>query len=128
MIGLLIGYINESIFKQEGFRMNYENFIFNIYGWFLVLITLLTELLIKGGIKYNKPIDYLITLPIVFTILILFECIAGQISHKWYKMKTWDYNNLFKFTICDGYVSLIPTIFFTIGVMIYIYLYINITK
>lgn len=83
--------------------------LLTIYGWGSVLIVLLYKNLYKMPL-YNKIL-------ITVLIIIIFECLVGQLSYKYNKYHTWIYpeNHIIS---CNGYISVYASIVWLVFVII----------
>ena len=125
IIGSIFGIINELIIskchhhclKKYDMGCLLSTTILNLYGWVTVFITLFLDKMIK----YNFSKLSIIILLII--TVVVFECAGGKLSKKINGYQTWKYKEIF-IPFCDGYCSIVSTIYFTVLLIIFInYIY-----
>ena len=84
--------------------------IFNLYGWMALITSLI--------LIYMNNINKIIPIILIILLIPIVECIGGQFSHIVNGKKTWSYDHTY-LPFCDGYVSLITTIYFSIFIILY---------
>lgn len=129
IIALVFGWIVESISKQKPFCFSpfdlscvLKGIFLNGHGIFLVLITFIYRTFLSKYINISGGSNQIFSLFLLFVVLFvfvgLFECIMGQVSYLNYGVRTWNYDK-FGYAICDGYIALFPTLFFSFMLLIY---------
>jgi len=120
-IGAIAGIINELVVSKGkhhciqhfDFKCIISAIFLNLYGW----TTLIAVLFLDRIHRYNW--SFILKLLILTIMLIVVECVGGQISRKIHKHQTWKYDNSF-IPFCDGYCSAVTTVYFIILLILFI--------
>lgn len=88
--------------------------IFNIYGWgvlfFTAIISYYPNLI---SFAFQSLLTLFLAFVTLFTSISIFECVSGRLSKMiLYGRQTWHHPKKW-ITCCDGYVSVISSLFFT---------------
>lgn len=124
-IALLFGWIVESLSKGGPFCFSpldlsclLKGIFLNGYGIYLVVITFIYQKFLSNYIHMNQISSLILLFMILFVSVALFECLMGQISYFNYGVRTWNYDK-YGCSTCDGYISLVTTLFFSAGLFLY---------
>ena len=127
IIALIFGWVLESIlakrilcFNPFSWRCVIQGLFLNGHIYGLLLITVIYQFVLSRGITFDTPSTILGLFVVILIFISLFECFMGKISYKYHGIKTWNYDNKFRYTSCDGYISVYPTLFFSLILLVYL--------
>ena len=121
VIGSIGGIINELTISEIDGKKHHcfhdscwiNMLIFNVYGWGLMMVTLM-------WMSLSNKISLYVFVIISIIFLMIFECIAGQISYQYWGKQTWNYQS----DMCNGYISWLTTFYFTaVSILFVTYVY-----
>ncbi len=109
---LVIGGKNHHCVKDFNYKCLLSATIFNIYGWAVVIATLI---FFYGNLF---RINLFLQLLILLFVIIIFECASGKVSEFINHKKNWHYGRDL-IPICDGFVSAVSTFYFLVLIILY---------
>ena len=124
-IGALTGIANELIQNPNHWCLNSPNIkaiitisVGNVYGWGAIIALTFFDMMHKYCPRLNSGILLILLATVLVSIS---EGVFGQISKHFHNgIKTWQYPSCWV-PMFDGYVSIVSSIFFGIGISLFYY-------
>lgn len=130
ILGILFSLFSELIIsrKQYVFKnskdigIQFLKLIFtNLYVYSLLVITFIFQIIGVSNVKQitSSFIGNVLLFLFLFILISLLECIGGKISYSYYKKQNWNYKPRM-IPFCNGYVSVVSSLYFTFFLYFYI--------
>ena len=127
ILAILFGIFSEIVVSQKEIDGTIVQNIFkvlflNVYVYALLIITIIFELMGSNNFKTltSSVIGNLLLFIFLFVIISILECIFGKISNVYHNgHQTWKYSPKM-IPFCNGYVSVVTSLYFTIFIFLYI--------